>query len=210
MLPQLLSDDERRGLASLWNDEARFRKRIDMARHRYGQGDYRYFAHPLPDSVEALRQAFYPPLRAIANRWQEALRRDERFEPTLDGFLSRCHAQGQERPTPLLLRYETGGWNALHQDLYGDVAFPLQAAILLSRPGEDFEGGEFLLVSQRPRAQSRGEAVALGAGDAIVFPNADRPGPGARGPVRWSTRHGVSTLRSGVRFTLGLIFHDAR
>ena len=210
MLPRLLSDGEREALVALWDDEGLFRKRIDMARHRYGQGDYRYFAYPLPPPVEALRQAFYPPLAMVANGWQEQLHRDGRFEPTLDGFLSRCHARGQERPTPLLLRYEAGGWNALHQDLYGDVAFPLQMAILLSRPGRDFEGGEFLLVSQRPRAQSRGEAVALEAGDAIVFPNADRPGPGARGPVRWSTRHGVSTVRSGVRFTLGLIFHDAR
>jgi len=181
-----------------------------MARHRYGAGHYRYFASPLPEAVATLRAAFYLPLAAIANAWQEALRRETRFPPTLDAFLARCHAKGQERPTPLLLRYEAGGWNALHQDVYGDVAFPLQVAILLSRPGTDFAGGEFLLLSQRPRAQSRGEAVALEQGDAIVFPNADRPGPGARAPVRWATRHGVSTVRSGVRRTLGLIFHDAR
>lgn len=210
MLPGLVGGGERAALAALWLEAGRFRKHVDMARHRYGQGDYRYFGYPLPDPVETLRQAFYPPLAAIANDWQEALRREERFEPTLGAFLARCHASGQERPTPLLLRYEAGGWNALHQDRYGDVAFPLQVAILLSEPGRDFDGGEFLLVSQRPRAQSRGEAVALGAGDAIVFPNGDRPGPGARGLVRWSTRHGVSTLHSGIRTTLGLIFHDAR
>jgi len=181
-----------------------------MARHHYGQGDYRYFGYPLPEPVAALREAFYPPLAVIANGWQESLRREPRFAPTLAEFIAHCHASGQQRPTPLLLRYEAGGWNAMHQDVYGDVAFPLQVAILLSRPGPDFEGGEFLLLSQRPRAQSRGEAVALSQGDAIVFPNADRPGPGARGPVRWATRHGVSTVRTGVRMTLGLIFHDAR
>lgn len=181
-----------------------------MARHRYGEGDYRYFAAPLPPIVETLRESLYGPLAAIANRWQEALQSELRFPEVLADFLARCHAAGQMRPTPLLLRYGPGGWNALHQDVYGDVAFPLQAAILLSQPGEDFEGGEFLLVSQRPRAQSRAEVVPLEAGDAVIFPNAVRPGPGARGPVGWSTRHGVSTVRAGSRTTLGIIFHDAR
>jgi hypothetical protein len=210
VLPALLSPAECAEAAGLWQDEGRFRKRIDMASHRYGQGDYRYFAYPLPTPIAVLREALYAPLAVIANGWQEALRRETRFPATLQAFLAHCHALGQERPTPLLLRYETGGWNAMHQDVYGDVSFPLQVAILLSRPGEDFEGGEFLLLSQRPRAQSRGEAVALRQGDAIVFPNADRPGPGVRLPIRWSIRHGVSTIHAGVRMTLGLIFHDAK
>jgi hypothetical protein len=209
VIPRLLDARACREFAALWEEDARFRKRVDMARHRYGAGDYRYFAYPLPAAIQALREAFYPPLARIANDWQAALHRETRFPDTLDAFLARCHEKGQLRPTPLLLRYKTGGWNALHQDVYGAVAFPLQVAILLSRPGADFEGGEFLLLSQRPRAQSRGEAVSLGQGDAIVFPNADRPGPGTRGPVRWATRHGVSTLASGVRMTLGIIFHDA-
>ena len=210
VLRKLLEPQACAEIAKLWEVESHFRKQIDMARHRYGQGEYRYFAYPLPPPIAALREGLYPPLAAIANRWQEALRREARFPATLPAFLAHCHAHGQERPTPLLLRYEAGGWNALHQDLYGEIAFPLQATVLLSRPGVDFEGGEFLLVTQRPRAQSRGEAVALGLGDTILFPNADRPGSGARGPVRWSTRHGVSTIRQGQRLTLGLIFHDAK
>jgi hypothetical protein len=209
VLGALLSPGECDSVAALWDQAALFRKRVDMARHRYGQGEYRYFADPLPPAVGALREAFYPPLAAVANAWQEALGREARFEPRLPQFLARCHARGQERPTPLLLRYETGGWNAMHQDRYGEVAFPLQVAVLLSQPGADFEGGEFLLLSQRPRAQSRGEAIVLQRGDAIIFANAERPGPGARGPVRWATRHGVSTVHAGIRMTLGLIFHDA-
>lgn len=209
VIPSLLGAEACAGMAALWEDERRFRKRIDMARHRYGAGDYRYFAYPLPEPVAALRHALYPPLALIANAWQESLGRKAHFPPDLEAFLARCHAAGQERPTPLLLRYEAGGWNALHQDVYGAIGFPLQVAILLSEPGRDFEGGAFLLVSQRPRAQSRGEALVLRRGDAIVFANADRPGPGARGPVSWKTRHGVATVESGVRMTLGLIFHDA-
>jgi len=181
-----------------------------MARHRYGEGCYRYFARPLPRLVQRLREGLYPPLARVANGWQEALGSDSRFEPTLAGFLTRCHAAGQERPTPLLLRYQAGGFNCLHQDLYGAIAFPLQVAVLLSQPGADFLGGEFLLVSQRPRAQSRAEVIPLARGDAVVFANAVRPGPGARGPVRWTVRHGVSPVRSGQRTTLGIIFHDAR
>lgn len=210
MLPRLLAGAECEAAAALWSDDGAFRKRIDMRRHRYGEGEYRYFAAPLPPLVATLREGLYPPLAQVANRWQEALREDARFEPTLAGWLRRCHAAGQTKPTPLLLRYEKDGFNCLHQDLYGELAFPIQATVLLSEPGRDFEGGEFLLVEQRPRQQSRGEAVVLRRGDAILFANAVRPGPGARGPVRWAVRHGVSTVRAGLRMTLGLIFHDAR
>ena len=197
-------------LAQLYADDARFRSRIDMARYRFGLGEYKYFASPLPPLVQQLREACYPPLAAIANRWQEALGQPDRYPPTLAEFLERCHHAGQTKPTPLLLRYESGGYNCLHQDLYGDLAFPLQMTCLLSRPGVDFTGGEFLLVEQRPRAQSRGEAIALEQGEIIVFTTRHRPAPGARGQYRVVMRHGVSTVRSGVRLTLGVIFHDAR
>ena len=181
-----------------------------MEPKRFGRGRYRYFAYPLPPVVEALREALYPPLAAIANRWQERLGRSERFEPALTGFLARCHAAGQTRPTPLLLHYGAGDYNRLHQDVYGALAFPLQVAIVLSREGEDYTGGEFLLAEQRPRMQTRGAAIRLGLGEAIVFPNALRPVAGPRGWARAEMRHGVSELRSGERTTLGLIFHDAK
>ena len=181
-----------------------------MARHGYGRGVYRYFDYPLPEPVAALRSGLYPPLAAIANRWAEALGSDARYPPDHQDFLQRCREAGQTRPTPLLLRYQSGDWNALHQDVYGDLVFPLQVAVLLSQPGEDFTGGEFVLAEQRPRQQSRAEVVPLGRGDAAVFPVRERPARGSRGWHRRAMRHGVSRVRSGLRVTLGIIFHDAR
>lgn len=198
-----------RELAALWPQQALFRKHIVMQRHGYGQGEYQYFSYPLPDPIARLRVALYPGLAEIANRWNEVLGISRRFPPTLEGWLRECHAGGQKRPTPLLLRYREGDYNCLHRDLYGDLVFPLQVAILLSAPGADFEGGEFMLVEQRPRMQSRGEVVPLQQGDAVVFAVNERPNKGTRGWHRTAMRHGVSSLRSGERFTLGLIFHDA-
>ena len=180
-----------------------------MQRHGYGQGEYQYFTYPLPKPVEALRQALYPELAAVANRWNEQLGRDKRFPSTLEGWLRQCHAGGQKRPTPLLLRYGPGDYNCLHRDLYGELVFPLQATVLLSDPKHDFSGGEFMLVEQRPRMQSRGEVVPLGQGDAVIFAVNERPVKGSRGFHRTAMRHGVSSLRDGERFTLGIIFHDA-
>lgn len=208
-LPRLLTASECNALAVLYDQDARFRSTIEMEPRRYGRGQYRYLSHPLPPLVKTLRTRLYPPLARIANRWQERLGRADRFEPTPRAFLARCHRAGQERPTPLLLRYEAGGWNNLHQDLYGPVAFPLQLTCLLSRPGRDFEGGEFLLAEQRPRQQSRGLAVALERGEGIVFATRERPVEGARGVFRAALRHGVSRLLSGRRLALGVIFHDA-
>jgi hypothetical protein len=228
-IPGLLRAQECSALAALWDDAARFRKRVDLAQHRFGEGGaYQYFAYPLPDLVAELRRALYGPLARIANAWrarlepsavaqrrprgsQDAGRRTAaRFPPTLERFLAHCRRQGQTRPTPLLLRYGAGGYNRLHQDLYGAVSFPLQATVLLSRPGRDFMGGEFLLLEQRPREQARAEAVSLEQGEAIVFPNHARPVRGRRGWGRVQVRHGVARVRSGDRATLGLIFHDAR
>ncbi|AJC20759.1 proline hydroxylase [Pandoraea pulmonicola] len=188
---------------------ALFRSRIVMARHGFGQGEYQYFAYPLPPLVAGLREAFYAPLRQIAHRWHEAMGIDARYPPTHRAYLAQCHAAGQRRPTPLLLRYEAGGYNCLHQDLYGDHVFPLQVAILLSQPGEDFTGGEFVLTEQRPRMQSRAEVVPLMRGDAVVFAVHHRPVNGTRGVYRVNMRHGVSRVRSGHRHTLGVILHDA-
>jgi hypothetical protein len=205
----LLDAEECRGLAALYPREDAFRSRVVMQRHAFGRGEYQYFRYPLPSAVEALRQAIYPQLAPIANRWRELLREEGRFPPTLGGYLAQCHAAGQERPTPLLLKYGEGDYNCLHQDLYGDLVFPLQLTVLLSAPGDDFTGGEFLLVEQRPRAQSKGEVVPLRQGEAVIFPVHHRPVQGARGPYRVTMRHGVSRLRSGRRYTLGIIFHDA-
>jgi len=180
-----------------------------MARHRFGVGEYKYFAAPLPKPVAELRAALYARLAPLANRWTEALGLAERYPADLDRWLARCAAHGQRRPTPLLLRYTAGGYNCLHQDLYGALAFPLQVTIVLGRPGVDWDGGEFLLVEQRPRMQSRGEAIVLARGEAIVFPNRWRPVAGTRGSYRVTVRHGVSTIRRGERLTLGVIFHDA-
>ncbi len=208
--PRLLAPSECAELIRLWEDEDRFRARIEMARYRFGEGAYKYFQYPLPELVAELRALLYPPLAAIANRWQEALGERERYPERLEEYLTRCHRAGQTRPTPLLLRYEAGGYNCLHQDLYGDLAFPLQVTCFLSRPDQDYTGGEFLLVEQRPRAQSRGEAIRGEQGEAVIFPTRYRPVRGARGHYRVVMRHGVSTVRSGERCTLGVIFHDAR
>lgn len=196
-------------IAGLYPREPPFRKRIVMERHGYGRGEYKYFAYPLPDIVARLRSRLYPPLAAIANAWRRTLGQQDTFPATLDDYLARCHAAGQTRPTPLLLRYEADGFNCLHQDLYGDLIFPLQVTILLSDPGVDFTGGEFVLVEQRPRAQSRVEIVPLRQGEAVIFPVRERPVRGARGYHRVTMRHGVSRISSGSRHTLGIIFHDA-
>jgi uncharacterized protein len=208
--PVVLTPDECRKLISLYSDEARFRSRIDMARHRFGVGEYKYFADPLPPLVQQLREHTYPFLAPIANRWMEASRQPDRYPPALDEFLSFCAGHGQKRPTPLLLSYEPGGYNCLHQDLYGAVAFPLQLTCFLSRREVDYTGGEFLLVEQRPRAQSRGEAVATEQGEIIIFTTRYRPALGKRGYHRVAMRHGVSTVNSGSRYTLGVIFHNAK
>jgi uncharacterized protein len=208
--PSVLTPDECAELIRLYPDDARFRSRIDMARYRFGIGDYKYFAAPLPPLVEALRVYTYPPLAAVANRWMEALRARERYPSDLASFLARCHQRGQTKPTPLLLHYEAGGYNCLHQDLYGELAFPLQLTCFLSQRELDYTGGEFLLVEQRPRAQSRGEAIAPDQGQIVIFATAARPVRGARGYHRAIMRHGVSRLLHGSRYTLGIIFHDAR
>jgi hypothetical protein len=205
----LLTPRECVNLAQLYDDEALFRRRIVMERHAYGIGEYKYFAYPLPPLVAELRQRLYHRLAPLANAWAAHLAGKSRYPAELDAFLDHCHLGGQTRPTPLLLRYETGGFNCLHQDLYGAIAFPLQATILLSKPGADFTGGEFLLVEQRPRAQSRGAVVPLAQGDAVIFANAYRPVAGKRGTYRVNLRHGVSTVLAGRRATLGIIFHDA-
>jgi hypothetical protein len=196
-------------LAALYDNDARFRKRIVMERHAYGQGEYKYFAYPLPDPVAALRAALYPALAVVANAWRRSLGEGEAFPAELEEYLTRCHAAGQTRPTPLLLRYGPGGFNCLHQDLYGELVFPLQVAVLLNAPGEDFTGGEFIMVEQRPRAQSRPIVVSLRQGDGVIFPVHHRPAQGTRGTYRLTMRHGVSRVHSGRRHTLGLIFHDA-
>jgi hypothetical protein len=198
-----------RALAELYQDETRFRRRIVMQQHNYGRGEYKYLAYPLPEPVSALRTALYPPLAAIANDWRAALRESGRFPPTLTAFLAACHAAGQTRPTPLLLRYGPDDFNCLHQDLYGPMVFPLQLTVLLSAPGCDFCGGEFVLVEQRPRAQSRVAVVPLAQGEAVIFPVHHRPVHGTRGVHRVNMRHGVSRVTSGIRQTLGIIFHDA-
>jgi hypothetical protein len=209
MLPGLLSPAECDAMSSLYGPGAIFRSHVVMARHGFGRGEYRYFAYPLPSLVEQLRTALYPRLTPIANRWHERMGIDTRFPGEHAAFLERCHAAGQGRPTPLLLQYGAGDYNCLHQDLYGEHVFPLQVAILLSQPGEDFTGGEFILTEQRPRMQSRASVVPLGKGDAVVFAVNSRPHRGSRGDYRVKLRHGVSTVRSGKRHTLGIIFHDA-
>jgi hypothetical protein len=208
-LPALIGAEEAQELTALW-DEAAFRSRVIMARHGYGQGEYRYFERPLPPFVQALRSGLYPPLADIANRWQEALQSRLRFPATLAGLAKRCRAAGQAKPTPLLLDYGPGDFNCLHQDVYGEVFFPLQVAVLLSCPMQDFTGGEFVLVEQRPRQQSRPMVVPLALGDAVVFAGRERPRQGKRGMHRVALRHGVSKVGSGRRRTLGIIFPDAR
>ena len=206
---RLLDTTTCRSLAALYEDETRSRSRVVMQRHNFGRGEYKYLSYPLPEPVARLRTALYPSLAAIANEWRTALRDAGRFPATLDAFLAECHAAGQTRPTPLLLRYGKDDFNCLHQDLYGPLVFPLQLTVLLSVPGEDFFGGEFVLVEQRPRAQSRATVVPLSQGDAVIFPVHHRPVQGVRGTHRVTMRHGVSRVTSGIRQTLGIIFHDA-
>jgi hypothetical protein len=208
-LPELLTAKECATLAALYDEQHRFRSTIDMARHRFGRGQYRYFAEPFPEPVALLREHLYPRLLPIARDWYERLGRDAEWPDTLAEWLDLCHAAGQTRPTPILLRYGEGDWNALHRDLYGDKVFPLQVVINLNDPGTDHTGGEFLLVEQRPRAQSRGTAMLLPQGHGLVFTTRDRPVASARGWSAAPVRHGVSAVRSGRRHTLGLVFHDA-
>jgi uncharacterized protein len=206
----LLAADQCRALAATYADDARFRSRVVMARHGFGRGEYKYFAHPLPEVIVELRDALYPPLARIANGWNEAMGVGVRYPDELAAFLAHCHRAGQRQPTPLLLKYGRGDYNCLHQDVYGEHVFPLQLTLLLSAPGVDFAGGEFVLTEQRPRMQSRVEVVPLAQGDALIFPVRHRPVRGARGAYRVTMRHGVSRVRAGQRFTAGVIFHDAR
>lgn len=210
LLPPLLSPSKRRDLIALEGDDACFRTRINMARHRFGEGRYGYFSDPIPSPVAEMREALYGHLAPIANLTAQKLGNDERFPATLAEYHATCAAAGQTKPTPLLLQYEAGGYNRLHQDIYGDMAFPIQATMLLSDPAKDFTGGEFLLAEGAPRQQIRAEAIALQAGETILFPCAERPIPGARGTLRARMRHGVSRIRSGERYTLGVIFHNAK
>jgi hypothetical protein len=210
VIPKLLTPQRCAGLAALYPDDTQFRSRIVMGRHGFGRGEYKYFAYPLPEILAELRPALYAPLSHVANRGNETMGIEIRYPEKHDAFLKRCHAAGQTRPTPLLLQYGPGDYNCLHQDLYGEHVFPLQVAILLSEPGRDFEGGEFVLTEQRPRMQSRAEVVPLRQGDAVVFAVHHRPVQGTRGFYRVTMRHGVSRIRSGQRFTAGLIFHDAK
>ncbi|MFM0249961.1 2OG-Fe(II) oxygenase [Paraburkholderia sediminicola] len=209
MLPNLLSAQECDALSALYPRDDLYRSRVVMGRHGFGRGEYKYFAYPLPQPVAALREALYPRLAPVANRWNEVMKIDVRYPAAHGDFVERCHAAGQLRPTPLILQYAKDDYNCLHQDLYGEHVFPLQVAILLSEPGEDFTGGEFVMTEQRPRMQSRTEVVPLGKGDAVVFAVHHRPVQGSRGVYRVNLRHGVSRLRSGHRHTLGVIFHDA-
>jgi uncharacterized protein len=206
----LLEPQECAELVSIYDDATKFRSRVIMARHGFGRGEYQYFSYPLPDLVGALRAAFYARLAQVANRWADALRQAESFPPTLDRYLRTCHQAGQTRPTPLLLRYGQDDYNCLHQDLYGDHVFPLQATILLNQPDRDFTGGEFVLVEQRPRMQSRPEVVRLARGEGVIFAVHHRPVAGTRGVYRVNLRHGVSRITAGARHTLGVIFHDAK
>ncbi|ASV86638.1 2OG-Fe(II) oxygenase [Ochrobactrum quorumnocens] len=209
-LAKILSSHQCNQLVGLYDAPDAFRSTITMARHGFGRGEYKYFSNPLPDIIQGLRQELYARLSPIANRWSERLGSGVQYPTSHDAYLAICHAAGQTRPTPLILQYVEGDYNCLHQDLYGDLAFSLQVAVLLSQPGEDFTGGEFVLTEQRPRMQSRAEVVPLRQGDAVIFAVNDRPIRGTRGDYKAKMRHGVSRLRSGKRHTLGIIFHDAR
>ena len=209
VLNHLISQEQCRAVTSLYSHDRRFRSRVVMSRHGFGRGEYKYFNYPLPDVIGELRSTIYPHLAPIANRWNAAMGMDTRKPEKHSEFLDRCHAAGQTKPTPLLLQYEKDDYNCLHQDLYGEHVFPLQVAILLSEPGEDFEGGEFVMTEQRPRMQSRAEVVPLRQGDGVVFAVHYRPVTGTRGMYRVNLRHGVSRIRTGRRHTVGIIFHDA-
>jgi len=209
VLPQLLSSAECSTIAALYSDESHFRSHVYMARHGFGKGEYRYFKYPLPGLLSGLRTALYPHLASVANEWNGRMGIAEHYPDDHASFLERCHAAGQTRPTPLLLQYVPGDYNCLHQDLYGDLVFPIQVATLLSEPGVDFAGGEFVLTEQRPRMQSRAEVVSLLKGDAVAFAVHHRPVRGTKGNYRVNLRHGVSRVRSGMRHTVGIIFHDA-
>jgi hypothetical protein len=206
----VLTHTECEALAAGYDDDTAFRSRVVMARHGFGRGEYKYYGYPLPGPIAPLRAALYPRLAPVANRWEQALGRDDSYPTEHEAYLARCHQAGQTRPTPLLLRYQEGDYNCLHQDLYGDLFFPLQVVFLLSNPARDFTGGELVLTEQRPRMQSRVEVVPLRQGEAAIFAVNQRPVQGTRGAYRVAMRHGVSRLRSGTRFTLGVIFHDAR
>jgi uncharacterized protein len=210
ILDKLLTPEECEAIAAMYPQEAHFRSHVVMARHGFGKGEYRYYKYPLPSLIGDLRGALYPRLAPIANEWNERMGEEARYPADHAVFLKRCHEAGQTRPTPLLLQYVPGDFNCLHQDLYGDLAFPLQVAILLSEPGRDFTGGEFVITEQRPRMQSRVEVAPLRQGDAVAFAVHNRPVKGTKGSYRVNLRHGVSRLRSGKRHTLGIIFHDAR
>ena len=210
ILQGLLKREECRTIAALYPQEQHFRSHIHMARHGFGKGEYRYFKYPLPALIGDLREALYPHLAVVANEWNQRMSEAVRYPDTHEEFLALCHKAGQRRPTPLLLQYVPGDYNCLHQDLYGDLAFPLQVAILLSEPGRDFTGGEFVLTEQRPRMQSRAEVVPLRQGDAVIFAVHNRPVRGSKGYYRVNLRHGVSRLRTGLRHTVGIIFHDAK
>src|SRR5689334_3302585 len=210
LLPAVLSSEACDEIAGYYDDDRRFRSRVEMARYAFGRGEYKYFAYPLPKTVQQLRNSIYPELAPLANQWAERLGTNVHYPQRLSDFLEQCHRAGQKRPTPLLLRYAAGDYNCLHQDLYGELAFPIQLTVLLSEPGKDFTGGEFVLTEQRPRMQSRAEVVSLRQGDAVVFAVHHRPVQGTRGSYRVNLRHGVSRVRSGLRHTLGIIFHDAK
>lgn len=209
LTPPVLSADECRELVEMFPSEKLFRSHIVMARYRFGRGEYKYFSYPLPSIVQELRESVYPHVAPIANEWAEALGAKERFPINHEEFLRQCKKAGQTRPTPLLLHYEAGDFNCLHQDLYGAIAFPLQATCFLSRPGEDFTGGQFVLVEQQPRAQSKPEVIVANQGQMVIFTTRYRPVKGSRGYYRTNLKHGVSEVRSGTRYTLGVIFHDA-
>ncbi|WP_020410142.1 2OG-Fe(II) oxygenase [Hahella ganghwensis] len=210
IIKNLLSTEECQGLKDLYPDQSRFRSKVIMKRHGFGSGEYQYFSYPLPDVINKLRHFLYPKLVPIANRWNQLMNLEPSYPQQLPDFLARCHEAGQCRPTPLLLKYGPGDYNCLHQDLYGDQVFPLQVAVLLSEPDRDFTGGEFVMTEQRPRMQSRPEVVPLKQGDAVVFAVHQRPVQGTRGIYRVNMRHGVSRVRSGERYAMGIIFHDAR
>lgn len=210
LIPSLLPKKSCEEIAGYYGDDRRFRSRIEMARYAFGQGEYKYFSYPLPETIQRLRTSIYPQLAPLANQWAERLGSNVHYPERLSDFIERCHRAGQKRPTPLLLKYGAGDFNCLHQDLYGEIVFPFQVTFFLSQHGKDFQGGEFILAEQRPRQQSRVEALSPDQGDAVVFSVHHRPVRGTRGYYRANLRHGVSTLRSGERYTLGIIFHDAK